>query len=388
MRGPKILLIAEPPAGPKFLNHLRHYGEVTLVRAHDFTAIPQGTEWVLVMNGGPRGAAIWSAAGHVGAKCVSIPPGWAHAEPILDRNGFFKAAKLMDGQPALKQQPFAAVANLLTERKAREQEEVARKQREREEAERKAREATEKGMNPPPPPPTCEECGEDISAFVENGGSHTCAMLAPDPAPAPETEKPAPTTEFALREKAAAALVERGLRRDEKTEWLWMIFDRNPNLSIPDACSILRATSPDGRAIAWQEVSEIRGEVRKLKGLPVDVRISSKLARAVGYAADYAPTLLAKQDGGVEIPTPSSADLMDRVVATHGMLTPPVAPPAPPPVSTGYTIPLPDDVAAAVRLLREALDNTPEVSTFALTFSKGEKAKVKWRPDFEADVEF
>jgi hypothetical protein len=345
----RIILVAEPPAGPRVAQHLRDHGEVTLVRPKEFTTVPVGTEWVLVMNGGPHGAAIATSAGRAGAKCISIPPGWSQAVPLLDRVGFFK--KKDPGPLTVK--PFAGLAGALEAQKRGEE----RKAQEREENERKAREAVERASAPPPPDPVHEEEEEAIASSPPDEGKE------------------------ANMQTAEAALTVRRLRTVLAEDRMRTIFEWNPHLSVKDAAALLAATDERGRGISWDRISTVRDEVRKAKGLSTDVRIRSKVTRGVLLIREGAIGPTQRED---EAPADSPAV---SVAATP----PPTEPPPPKieKVGASYAIPLPPDVEAAVRLLREALEQGNHVAAFALTFREGEKAKIRWQPkaiEFDTEV--
>lgn len=356
----RILLIADPPMGPKVRDHLSQYGEVDLYTPKEApTTIPYGVKWVFVMNGdGRRVGTLAAAAGRVGAKCFAIPPGWSQIQPTLERSGFFKAAGVAnggaprprpDGGP-LTQRPFAKIADAVAEERAR---------REREENERKAREATEVGLGLrplPEPPPEGVPVAEDPPPTVVE----TPAPEAPASPPATllterEEERLRRMTEMAVRARQAAS--------EGKLALAEFYFSQNPNLSIDDAAAILAATSPDGRATSRDDLSVVRTRVRERKGLETGVRRRSVLTHreAQRTVTPFTP------------PPAAKAATADVPVVT----------------STSAGSALPADVEAATRLLREALEKSDVVDTYALTFKRGEKAKVRWLPlPVAFDLEF
>lgn len=355
MKPTRILLVGEAAIATRMCEHLRTYGEVEMTTAQHFHSVPAGTSWVLILDGGTQAGKILSAAGRADARALSIPASWSHAEGKLQRAGFFgSVSKHHDDSPpvmdeGLALRPFAQVADA-----------IAKKERERAEAERKAREATERGLNPPPlpePEPT----------------------LAPEPAPEPEKapaySPAASETRGVTGEEAEVVLPPYMPAREEKPRTpqsiekerrLEEIFTWNPELSISDAGKMLAGVSSDGRALGWNVMSDVRRRVRARAGLETEVRRYSRIDRIAPGSPPELPLSLTPREERVAPGTPV---------------------PPPTPTALPYTLPLPRVVEDASRLLSEELERAAEVGSFTLTYKKGERVRVRWRPDVEGDLE-
>lgn len=326
---PKILLVADPPAGPRLAEHLAEYSTVGLITARDYQGVPFGTEWVLVMNGDGHGGAIFNDARKAGATPLSIPTGWSHAQMKLDRAGFFKrmAAKVapLPGHKdkPLTSRPLAALAKL---KAIRSEADVATALR-AEGAMARVEAATAKVE-------AVAAKAEAIEAALE------AAKPTPEPA-APVPERTGPRGDTDYMQAMTRVRVERSQR---KQDVLRDLFTRNPDAHIDDALATLRAMAPEGTAVNGDVARSIRGEVRKGLGLP-----------------EYPPR--AK-------PRPR------RQAPTQAPAAPAVPSPPPPPAEPT----LPPDVEAAARLLQGALEAATGVLSFDLTFRQGSKVRVAWQP--------
>lgn len=202
----RIMLIAEPPAGPTIRDHLNKYADTLLVRTKDYSTVHAGTEWVFILNGGPRGNLIFDAAMKVGAHAVAVPASWSQMQAILDRIGFFTAMA----------PPAVHAAATLTHRPLA-------------------------GLLAPLHAPA--------------------PLVASSAAPAP------PLTNAQHMAAMTAVRVEQS---QHKIQILRDMFTKNPEVSTHDAQSALRALSPDGAGVANGAVVTIRREIRTAKGLAVD----------------------------------------------------------------------------------------------------------------------
>ena len=353
MAAPHVLLIADPPAGPRVRDHLDGFTTVRLITAREFHGVPHGTRWVLVMNAEGDGGHIFHEARKVGATPLSIPTGWAHVQEKLMRTGFFRdllknatvVAVQVEVAKPLKQRPFSVLAN-------REAPPPAPP------AEVAEAPAPPPEPEPVPPEPEIAEPVAPLSKEEEPMLVHTSQPLASTDPTATVTGTMTPED----RERGRVlALESRATRLRAKREILRLVFDRNPNATIREALDALRTMSPDGRGTGSDDVAEVRNEVRLKRGLP--------LIEGTGSSPQnpQAPRREPERASTTPPPTP----VPDALLALPTTMT--------------YT--LPQDVEAAVRLLREALETSKQVATFKLDFTVGEKAKIRWRPIIEADTE-
>lgn len=341
----RILLVGESNIASNIEKKLREYGEVSVVDAKHFNGIPQGTEWVFILDGGAHAGKILSAAGRAKAKAVSIPTSWTHASEKIERAGFFAAVKSRREYGVSTANPFQPKDHGLTQRPFAHVADVLAAQREREANEKKAREATERGINPPPPPP------EPAWPFAP-AGTEEKEKMAPEPStvtpgstlPPPGNEEPDP----------------KRLTKIRKLEW---IFEQNPDLSLTDGGKILAGLSADGRAVTWSLISETRKSVRRRLGLDPEVRRYTKIDRV----APGAP---------VELPAGFTEREEDRAPTSVGSTVP---------TRTAGHVSLPTGVDSAVRLLAEEVERAPEVGMLVITFKKGDRPRIRWRPDFEVE---
>lgn len=375
----RVLLVGEPPAATAVKRHLvdDHGCSVTMVKANEYKHVPDGTTWVLVMNGEKRGPVIFTEARKAGAEAISIPPSWSHAKDKLTKLGFFRAPEPAAG----KQRPFADLREAMERRKQEEIAEAARKAQaaieraaaEIERAEHEA-EAQETVTALTPGGPSIMESFDAADAAVAGpesfrGEDFPVTEREEPKAPAPEPPPPAPLAMTEPKDRYAARMEKLRATRGEKIAWLWELFDRNPDLSLDDANVILAATGPDRRGIAFDTISEVRDEVRTLKGLHTEVRVRSRLARSVGIAPVY---------GTSERPVYEPVVLAGSAAGTPPPAEAP-APADPPPPAAPTPGVLPSEVETAARLLKEALIAAP-VASFKLTYEKGGKARVSWLP--------
>lgn len=326
----RVLLIADPPAGPKIRDHVAAYASCALVRPKDFRSIPVGTRWVLVMNMDGSGThPVFNEARRMGVTPIPIPPGWSHIQARLTSAGFFNVEAPPRAVAALTHRPLAVLA---------------------------ARSA------PPTEPPPKEEPMPSIT--VET----TPVVMSP---PAVTPSPMIAGRPFTLEEQ------ERGMQRrrealstrvKSKLGILRLVFDRNPDATIHEALEALRTMSLDGRGMATKMVTHLRAQIRVEKGLP-------PIEGSGGYSVAMKTAVLATKAMGLALPPSTTSP-------------PPPPQEAPPLASAGpprYT--LPPDVEAAARLLREALEAAKSVAEFSLAFTAGEKAKIRWRPVVNVDTE-
>jgi hypothetical protein len=366
---------------------------VTLIDAKSYTNIPRDCSWVVCMNAGPQGSTIISDARARGIPFTSIPPAWAPANEKLTKRGFYVVSTRPMDEPAPgKQRPFADLAEAMARRKEEEKafaEQKIREAQERAEAQRKAAEAAE-AAEVAEQERVIESTQEEVDKPFIEGAPNPEPPVAVVPPPLAETEP----DRFAKR---LATLRE---KRGQKVALLWDVFDKNPNLSLPDANAILIALGPDGRGINADEITDIRSEVRALKGLPPIQRARSRLARAIGVAPIY--------EGTEPIYTPALAEVRAEVPAEEPVAPTPECPTCHSTDGMRWTgqkwvchkahvldtrafsatarMPaaapgaMPPDVESAARLLKEALlAATDTVASFTLTYQSG-KVRVSWLP--------
>lgn len=111
----RVLLFADAPAGDGFADRLRKLGaDVEYVRnPHPKRIIVgKGFQYVIAMNARGMGVQIREACRTTGAKFLSVPPGWAAAQPALEEAGLLrdlapKPAPATTPAPASRQKPRA-----------------------------------------------------------------------------------------------------------------------------------------------------------------------------------------------------------------------------------------------------------------------------------------
>lgn len=89
----RVLLIGDPPGVDRFEQKLQPYADVEVIRDPHVkqVAIRRGFDWILGMNMHSQAnvVRVREAAAKLGARFVSIPPGWSLAAETLKLNGFF-----------------------------------------------------------------------------------------------------------------------------------------------------------------------------------------------------------------------------------------------------------------------------------------------------------
>lgn len=379
MSPPRIMLVAEPPAGPKVAEHLLDYGDVDLVRPKRFTTVPAGTEWVLVMNGGPKGSHIRSEAARVGAHCVAIPPGWSAARAQLDRAGFFKVlAETNTGRAVLglTQRPFAGIAALA----GGPAPDVATALRVEGAADHAMKVLTE----------VVGKVQEAAQAAQEKAMETVAALDTAQAAAAEAPKPPAPGVLLTAEHSALGVLESVRVRRERaqaKRAILRMVFDKNPDATISEAAAALRTMSLDGRGMGSDDVALVRNEVRKEKGLP-PIEGPKGWKKGPQTPAEQALAAAEREGNPVKVEQAEAALLATRAVPSP---TPPPSPEpsasvAPPPVPLAGAV-LPPDVETAARLLREALEASGAIATYNLTYVKGQRPRQRWTATVENDSE-
>lgn len=361
----RILLIAEPPAGPRIQAHLQEYGTCDLITAREYRGVPFGTEWVFVMNADGASATVFRDARKVGATPASIPAGWSSAQQKLTSIGFFRrmvkdTIVVLTGP--LRQRPFSVLANASAPPEAIPAAPPA--------AEEEVTKPVEERMTDPTPTPT----------------STTDAPAAPA-TPVEEPPMPRPSLAGALStrpftdEERRKAIVNSKVARVEasqaRAKIMRLIFTTNPSATIHEAMDACRAMCADKRSLGSEETARIRNEVRVAQGLPPieGPRGYMKGGNAVAKSQAAAPAEAA----------PAEATAAEALPVASPPAPAPVLAPAPQPGGDGPR--LPPDVEAAARLLREALEGSPSVMAFTLTYRQGARAKVTWIPIIEASIE-
>lgn len=127
----RVMLIADPPAGDKAERELRKIPEVELTYMRNrlkngCPEIPQGTRFVLLMNGGPWVGKMKEEAHKVGATVLQISPSWSSTVMELGRWHFYDSLKQeaapQDNDKALTYKPFKALSVKVAEPEERKEE--------------------------------------------------------------------------------------------------------------------------------------------------------------------------------------------------------------------------------------------------------------------------